>query len=100
MLMAKLLGESSGIEVCHDPRRFWLAENVISVKPIAIVKAKIWKELPNFLRLSSDKANNIGPEAPRPVLFFPSSKYMDPIPNAEKLMTPKKIIKDKVNWFV
>ena len=97
MLIAKLLGESSGIEVCQDPRRFLLAENVISVKPIAIVKANIWKELPNFLRLSSDRASNIGPEAPKPFLFFPSSKYMDPIPIAEKPMTPKKIIKDKVN---
>ena len=63
---------------------------------MAIVKANIWKELPNFLRLSSDKANNTGPEAPRPVLFFPSSKYMDPIPSAEKPMTPKKMIKDKI----
>ena len=39
--MAKLFGESSGIEVCQEPSRFWLAEKVIKLNPIATVKAKI-----------------------------------------------------------
>ena len=68
MFIAKLLGESSGIEFCQDPRRFLLAEKVIKLNPIATVKAKIWKELPKRLLFSSENANFTGLEAPKPKL--------------------------------
>jgi len=41
MLIAKLLGESSGMDPCQEPSKFLLAEKVIKLRPIAIVKAKI-----------------------------------------------------------
>ena len=41
MLIAKLFGESSGIEFCQLPNKFLLAENVIKLNPIATVNAKI-----------------------------------------------------------
>ena len=83
--MAKLLGESSGIEFCQEPSKFLLAEKVIRLRPIATVNAKIWKELPNFLLLSSDIANVTELVAPKPTPLWPKIRYMDPIPKREKL---------------
>ena len=71
MLIAKLFGESSGMEPCQEPSKFLLAEKVIKLSPIAIVKAKIWKELPSFLLRSSDNAKLSELDAPKPVSLFP-----------------------------